>query len=134
MAAGIAQATRDLMLTRGERYHAQMLQDKVIKDNRVKLRTYQDSFSGQDMVNWLIKKKEAQNTDAAIILGQALVDSGMMHHGEEREREGREGGREGGEGGGREREGGGREGEREGGGGRERERGRERDLLFSCSE
>ena len=106
VAAGIAQATRDLMLTRGERYHAQMLQDKVIKDNRVKLRTYQDSFSGQDMVNWLIKKKEAQNTDAAIILGQALVDSGMMHHGEERERGrgGREGGRE---------EGGGGEGERE---------------------
>ena len=75
------------MVTRGERFHAQMLQDGVIKDNRVKLRTHQDSFSGQDMVNWLLRKREAQNADEAIILGQALVDSGMMHHGEERERE-----------------------------------------------
>ena len=83
VAAGIAKATHQIMLTKGERFHAQMLQDKVIKDNRVRLRTHQDSFSGQDMVNWLISKKEAQNADEAIILGQALVDSGVMHHGEE---------------------------------------------------
>ena len=83
VAAGIAKATHQIMLTKGERFHAQMLQDKVIKDNRVRLRTHQDSFSGQDMVNWLISKKEAQNADEAIILGQALVDSGLMHHGEE---------------------------------------------------
>ena len=56
----------------------------MIKDNRAKLRTHTDSFSGQDMVNWLIKKKEAQNPEEAIILGQALVDSGLMHHGEGR--------------------------------------------------
>ena len=100
MAAGIATATHQIMLTKGERFHAQMLQDRVIKDNRAKLRTHTDSFSGQDMVNWLIKKKEAQNPEEAIILGQALVDSGLMHHGEGR---GIEGGRE-------------REKEREGGG------------------
>jgi hypothetical protein len=106
------------MLTRGERFHAQMLQDRVIKDNRAKLRTHQDSFSGQDMVNWLIRKKEAQNPDEAIILGQALVDSGIMHHGEggisrmgEREG-GRERGRKG-EGGKVRRREGGREKERE---------------------
>ena len=97
MAAGIAKATHQIMLTKGERFHAQMLQDRVIKDNRAKLRTHTDSFSGQDMVNWLIKKKEAQNPEEAIILGQALVDSGLMHHGEGKGRSrvgGKEGGRE----------------------------------------
>ena len=34
------------------------------------------------MVQWLIKRKEAGDVDEAIILGQALVDNGLMHHGE----------------------------------------------------
>ena len=60
-----------------------MLNDQLIKDHRVRLRTYQNSFTGQEMVKWLIQKKEAENVDEAIILGQALVDNGLMHHGKE---------------------------------------------------
>ena len=54
----------------------------MIKDHRVRLRTYQNTFTGQEMVQWLIKRKEAGDVDEAIILGQALVDNGLMHHGE----------------------------------------------------
>ena len=80
---------------------------------QVRLKTYSKSFMGKEFVKWLVLRKEVENADQGVILGQALLENGVIHHGEWGGREG--GGREG-KGG---REGGGREGRREGGGGRE---------------
>ncbi len=38
------------------------------------------------MVQWLIENGEASNSEQAVILGQALLENGIIHHGEPTDR------------------------------------------------
>ena len=58
-----------------------MRRDKVMKDRKARLRTYANSFTGQELVKWLVETKEVADSDEAILLGQALLENGVIHHG-----------------------------------------------------
>lgn len=34
-----------------------------------------------EFVQWLVENKEAKSVDEAVMLGQALLDCGILHHG-----------------------------------------------------
>lgn len=53
-----------------------------MKDHKSRLRTHQSTFTGQEFVGWLVEKKEVSNNDEAVLLGQALLENGVMHHSE----------------------------------------------------
>ena len=46
------------------------------------LKTYTKCFSGEELVGWLVKLEEVGNADEGVILGQALLENGVIHHGE----------------------------------------------------
>ena len=35
-----------------------------------------------DLVTWLVMTKEASDDEQAVIMGQALLESGLIHHGD----------------------------------------------------
>ncbi len=80
--AALAQNNRALALDKGEKIYYQMRQDKFMKDHRSRLRTYPNTFSGQEFVGWLIEKEEAADNGEAVLLGQALLENGVIHHSE----------------------------------------------------
>ena len=53
----------------------------LIKDRRYHLRTYQSSFVGSEMVDWLLKKGEVESRREAVAMMQKLIDNGVIHHG-----------------------------------------------------
>lgn len=53
----------------------------LIRDHKPRLRTYTKCFTGEALVTWLIEKKEVGNVEEAMILGQALLENGIIHHG-----------------------------------------------------
>ena len=62
--------------------HDKLLVSKeLLRDHKVMLRTYTLSFTGEELVQWLVANKEVADKDEAIIFGQALVESGVIHHG-----------------------------------------------------
>ena len=80
-------------------------QPQIIKDRRYHLRTFEKSFVGHEMVDWLLKKGEVESRREAVAMMQKLLENGVIHHGEcmtERK------------------------------GGREREKEREREVFVSC--
>lgn len=81
-AAGIAQDTEGLMRDKGQTLYKTMKREEkpLIKDRRYHLRTYQKSFVGSEFVHWLIQTGEAANVEEAVRLGQALLESGIIHH------------------------------------------------------
>ncbi len=80
--AALAQNNRALALDKGEKIYYQMKRDKFMKDHKSRLRTHQNTFTGQEFVGWLVEKKEVSNNDQAVLLGQALLENGVMHHSE----------------------------------------------------
>ena len=54
---------------------------KVREENSVK---YQRTFLGCDMINWLVQEGEAENRKEAVELGRALLEHGIIQHGERR--------------------------------------------------
>ena len=52
---------------------------KVREENSVK---YQRAFLGCDMVEWLVQEGEAESRREAVELGQALLEHGIIQHGE----------------------------------------------------
>ena len=59
-----------------------MKRGQVMRDHRARLKTYTQSFSGEELVQWLVEQREVGNADEAVIFGQALLEHGMIHHGE----------------------------------------------------
>lgn len=53
---------------------------KVREENSVK---YQRTFLGCEMIDWLIQEGEAENRKEAVELGQALLEHGIIQHGEQ---------------------------------------------------
>ncbi|ESP05372.1 hypothetical protein LOTGIDRAFT_227994 [Lottia gigantea] len=51
----------------------------LIKDHRKGLKTYKNSFSGKDFVDWVVKTKQLER-EQAIEMGQALIDNHFGHN------------------------------------------------------
>ena len=52
---------------------------KVREENSVK---YQRTFLGCEMIDWLVQEGEAENRKEAVELGRALLEHGIIQHGE----------------------------------------------------
>jgi len=70
----------DVMHSRGKKIYFRAVQSGTIKDNKSKLKTYKKSVSGSDFVEFLKTIKEVETDELAIMLGQALLDCGIIHH------------------------------------------------------
>ena len=71
------------MLDKGEKLHRRLGNEgKVLQDHRYRFKTYSKSFTGDDFSRWLIDIGEAGDTSEAVRLGQALLENGVIHHGE----------------------------------------------------
>ena len=82
VADGIALDTRNLILDKAEKIYHLLKKDQIPKDHKFRLRTYPHSFTGQDLVKWLVERKvEVTNADEAVILCQAMLENGVIHHG-----------------------------------------------------
>lgn len=82
VAAGIARDTRTVMLDKGEKLHRRLQKEsKILQDHRYHLKVYPKSFTGKDFTNWLVEIGEAGDTNEGVRLGQALLESGVIHHG-----------------------------------------------------
>ncbi len=53
----------------------------LIKDRRFHLKSYDNCFVGNEMVNWLVKKGEVESRLEAVAMMQKLLDHGVVHHG-----------------------------------------------------
>ena len=45
------------------------------------LRTFEKSFIGHEMVDWLLKKGEVESRREAVAMMQKLLENGVIHHG-----------------------------------------------------
>ena len=80
--AGIANDTHIVVREKGRKIHDKLLVTReLLRDHKIMLRTYPLSFTGEELVEWLIVNKEVADKDEGIIFGQALVESGVIHHG-----------------------------------------------------
>lgn len=52
---------------------------KVREENSVK---YQRTFLGSEMIDWLVQEGEVENRQEAVELGRALLEHGIIQHGE----------------------------------------------------
>ena len=80
--AGRASSTRDVILSKGEKIYHLITDDHVPKYHKVRLKTYPKSFTGKEFIKWLMLRNEVENADQGVILGQALLENGVIHHGE----------------------------------------------------
>ncbi len=80
--AGRASNTRNVILNKGEKIYHLFTDDHVPKDHKVRLKSYPKSFSGSEFTRWLIMRGEVEKVEEAVIMGQALLENGVMHHGE----------------------------------------------------
>lgn len=53
----------------------------LIKDRRYHLKVYESCFTGNEMVDWLLKKGEVESRAEAVAMMQKLLDHGVLHHG-----------------------------------------------------
>jgi len=60
------------------------LQSPLIKDRRYHLKTYKQTFKGDEMVGWLVDNKHATSRVEASAIGCSLLMHGVIHHGEQR--------------------------------------------------
>ena len=63
-----------------ERLHAS--DDSLIKDRRYHLKLYPSCFVGQEVVDWLLKNREAESREQAVEVMRTLQDYNVLHHGE----------------------------------------------------
>jgi len=54
----------------------------MIKDRRYHLKTYSNCFVGQEVISWLVDRKEVETRKEAVSVLQKLLDNGVIHHGE----------------------------------------------------
>ena len=53
-----------------------------MRDHKSRLRTHANTFTGAEFVGWLVEKKEVEDSNEAVLLGQALLENGVIHHSE----------------------------------------------------
>ena len=83
VAAGLARDRRSLMLDKGSKLHGRLKQEgRLLQDHRYRIRVYPKSFCGCDFVKWLIEIGEAGDASEAVRLGQGLLESAVIHHGQ----------------------------------------------------
>ena len=83
VAASRGRAIYNLMARKGEKlYNTARHKAPLMRDHKVRLRTYTKCFTGGQFVSWLVEQQEAGNEDEAIILAQHLLENGIIHHGE----------------------------------------------------
>lgn len=56
------------------------LQSPLIKDRRYHLKTYKQTFKGDEMVGWLVDNKHATSRVEASAIGCSLLMHGVIHH------------------------------------------------------
>ena len=70
------------MMDKGRRLHEKLHKEsKILQDHRYRLKSHPNSFSGADFTKWLIEIGEAGDSNEAVRLGQAMLESGVIHHG-----------------------------------------------------
>lgn len=83
VAAGLARDRRSLMLDKGSKLHCRLKQEgRLLQDHRYRIRVYPKSFCGSEFVKWLIEIGEAGDASEAVRLGQGLLESAVIHHGQ----------------------------------------------------
>lgn len=80
--ASRGQAIYRLMVAKGEKLHQKARQGKtpLIRDHKVMLRSVAKCFTGAEFVGWLVEQGEVGKEDEAVILGQHLLENGIIHH------------------------------------------------------
>lgn len=80
--ASRGQAIYRLMVDKGEKLHQKAKQGKtpLVRDHKVMLRSVGKCFSGAEFVGWLVEQGEVGKEDEAVILGQHLLENGIIHH------------------------------------------------------
>jgi hypothetical protein len=80
--ASRGQAIYRLMVAKGENLHQKARQGKtpLVRDHKVMLRSVGKCFSGAEFVGWLVEQGEVGKEDEAVILGQHLLENGIIHH------------------------------------------------------
>ncbi|XP_056590794.1 DEP domain-containing mTOR-interacting protein [Triplophysa dalaica] len=64
----------------GEQLRLRLHDSKLIKDRRHHLRTYPNCFVAQEVIDWLIARKEVPDRETAVQLMQHLMDYDILHH------------------------------------------------------
>ena len=81
--ASRGRAIHNLMVQKGEKLYSQARQKgPLMRDHKVRLRTFPKCFTGAEFVVWLVEQGEVGKEDEAVILGQHLLENGIIHHGE----------------------------------------------------
>uniref|UniRef100_A0A3B3S0B6 Phosphatidylinositol-3,4,5-trisphosphate dependent Rac exchange factor 2 n=1 Tax=Paramormyrops kingsleyae TaxID=1676925 RepID=A0A3B3S0B6_9TELE len=80
---GMEQDTWVMVSEKGEKlYNLMCSQGHLIKDRKRKLTTFPKCFLGSEFVSWLMEIGETDNLEEGVHLGQALLENGIVHHGE----------------------------------------------------
>uniref|UniRef100_A0AAY5EN72 Phosphatidylinositol-3,4,5-trisphosphate-dependent Rac exchange factor 2 n=1 Tax=Electrophorus electricus TaxID=8005 RepID=A0AAY5EN72_ELEEL len=78
---GMEQDTWVMMSEKGEKLYKLMnKQGHLIKDRKRKLTTFPKCFLGSEFVAWLMEIGETDNPEEGVLLGQALLENGIIHH------------------------------------------------------
>jgi hypothetical protein len=72
-----------VIISKGDKMYHQVTDDHLPKDHKARLKTHAKSFTGREFVKWLQLRKEVRKEEEGVILGQALLENGVIHHGEE---------------------------------------------------
>uniref|UniRef100_A0A8C1JVH3 Phosphatidylinositol-3,4,5-trisphosphate-dependent Rac exchange factor 2 n=1 Tax=Cyprinus carpio TaxID=7962 RepID=A0A8C1JVH3_CYPCA len=78
---GMEQDTWVMISEKGEKlYNLMSKQGHLIKDRKRKLTTFPKCFLGSEFVSWLMEIGETNNPEEGVLLGQALLENGIIHH------------------------------------------------------
>ena len=85
MQASRGQAIYRLMVDKGEKLYQRAKQGRapLIRDHKLMLRSVPRCFTGAEFVSWLVEMIEVGKEDEAVILGQHLLENGIIHHSEQ---------------------------------------------------
>jgi phosphatidylinositol 3,4,5-trisphosphate-dependent Rac exchanger 2 protein len=79
--ANRGRAIYNLMVAKGEKLYEQArFRAPLIRDHKLRLRTVTKCFTGAEFVSWLVEQREVGKEDEAVILGQHLLENGIIHH------------------------------------------------------
>ena len=72
------------MVDKGEKLYQKAKQGRapLIRDHKLLLRSVPKCFTGAEFVMWLVELCEVGKIDEAVILGQHLLENGIIHHSE----------------------------------------------------
>ncbi|XP_035487408.1 DEP domain-containing mTOR-interacting protein [Scophthalmus maximus] len=76
----MARQHRAEVMIAGEQLRLRLHDGKLIKERRYHLRTYPNCFVAQELIDWLVRHKEAPERATAVCLMQHLLDHDIVHH------------------------------------------------------